>query len=143
MVLSDGHASRFDADVLSYLRNAKQRLYIGPADTTSVTQLLDQINQNLHCEYRKAKTDLFTSAMTINREGFMLIMAEIWKEWASRETIVASGKRVGISANGLNVDWMQQDKFDQAAACIQLAKSPSKNRITSTPIVQSPMDERP
>ena len=73
----------------------------------------------------------------------MLIMAEIWKEWASRETIVASGKRVGIPANGLNVDWMQQDKFDQAAACIQIAKSPSKNRITSTPIVQSPMDERP
>ena len=72
----------------------------------------------------------------------MLIMAEIWKEWASRETIVASGKRVGISANGLNVDWMQQDKFDQAAACIQIAKSPSpsKDRITSTPIVQSPMD---
>ena len=67
VVLSDGHASLFDGDVLSYLRNAKQRLYIGPADTTGVTQLLDQINQNLHCEYRKAKPDLFTSAMTINK----------------------------------------------------------------------------
>ena len=112
---------------------------------TGVTQLLDQINQNLHSEYRKAKTDLFTSAMTINREGFMLIMADIWKRWASREMIVASGKRAGISANGLNVDWMQQDKFNQAAACIQMAKSPSpsKKRITSTPIVQSPMNERP
>ena len=37
VVLSDGHASRFDADVFSYLRNAKQRLYIGPTDTTGVT----------------------------------------------------------------------------------------------------------
>ena len=93
------------------------------ADTTGVPQLLDQINQNLQSEYRKAKTELFTSAMTINREGLMLIMADIWKRWASREMIVASGKRAGISANGLNVDWMQQNKFDQAAAYIQIAKS--------------------
>ena len=47
VVLSDGHASRFDTNVFSYLRNAKQHLYIGPADRAGVTQLLDQINQNL------------------------------------------------------------------------------------------------
>ena len=37
---------------------------------------------------------------------------------------------------------MQQDKFDQAAACIQMPKSPSKRVVTSTHIVQSPLNER-
>ena len=40
---------------------------------------------------------------------------------------MTAGKRVvGVAMNGLNVEWMQQDKFDQAAASIQMAKSPSK-----------------
>ena len=50
--------------------------------------------------------------------------------------IVAAGKQVGIAMNGLNVEWMQQDKFDQAVACIQMATfpypSPSKRVVAST-----------
>ena len=41
VVLSDCHASRFDADVLSYLRNAKQRLYISSGLCRSKSQILE------------------------------------------------------------------------------------------------------
>ena len=139
VILSDGHASRFDGDVLSFLREELMRLYISYPDTTAITQLLDQINQNLHSEYRKAKSDLFSSEMTINREGFMWILAEIWDKWATKDIIVAAGKRVGISKNGLNVEWMQQDKFQHAAALLEV--SPEKSEV-STPTIESPADVR-
>ena len=69
--------------------------------------------------------------MTISREGFMLIMADLWKGWATKDMIVAAEKQVGIAMNGLNVEWMQQDKFDQAVACIQMAASPSPSGVNT------------
>ena len=59
---------------------------------------------HLYTEYRKWKSDLFTPAMTINREGFMLIMADLWKRWTTKERIVGAGKRVGVATYGLSVD---------------------------------------
>ena len=53
-------------------------MFLAPPDTTGLTQLLDQINQSLHSHYRKLKKKLFTNEMTIDREGFMAILAEIW-----------------------------------------------------------------
>ena len=52
--------------------------------------------------------------MAIIREGFMKILAELWPEWASKETIINAGKKVGISSGGLIVEWMQGDKFSRA-----------------------------
>ena len=43
--------------------------------------------------------------MTINREGVMNILAELWPEWVSKQTIINAGKKVGIS-KGLSVEWM-------------------------------------
>ena len=117
VVLSDGHSSRFDSYVLTLLRS-KNRLFITPPDTTGITQLLDQINQKLHSEYRSAKSELFIPFMTINREGFMKILATLWPEWASKERIINAGKKVGISSGGLSVEWMQEDKFSRAQLCI-------------------------
>ena len=83
VVLSHGHSSRFDCDVLTFLRGKKMRLFITPPGTTGITQLLDQINQKLHSEYSSTKSELFTLFMKINREGFMKTIAVLWPEWAS------------------------------------------------------------
>ncbi|XP_065659961.1 uncharacterized protein LOC136083927 [Hydra vulgaris] len=52
VLLSDGHCSRFNFDVLKFLQSKNIRMFLTPPDTTGVTQLLDQLNKNLHHEYR-------------------------------------------------------------------------------------------
>ena len=141
VILSDGHSSRFDLDVLTFLRSKQMRLYITWPDTTSVLQLLDQVNQSLHSEFRKAKNKLFTSVMTINREGFMLILAEAWQTWTSRESLVNAAKRVGVTPMGLDISLMQQEKFIQAEACIEGPideSSQQDQRLATTPVIESP-----
>ena len=59
VLLGDGHSSRFDFDVLTFLLAKLIWLFISPADTTGVTQYLDQLNKNLHHEYRKSKDSMF------------------------------------------------------------------------------------
>ncbi|XP_047124992.1 uncharacterized protein LOC124807292 [Hydra vulgaris] len=51
VLLSDGHCSRFNFDVLKFLQSKNIRMFLTPSDTTGVTQLLDQLNKNLHHEY--------------------------------------------------------------------------------------------
>ena len=53
VLLSDGHSSRLDFDVLTYLREQQIYLFISPPDTAGGTQLLDQINHALHDNYRQ------------------------------------------------------------------------------------------
>ena len=77
-VLSDGHSSRFNVDVMSFMADKSNQLFIGHPDTTGVTQLFDQINQRLHSRYRYHKKDLFAANGTINHDGFMRILAEVW-----------------------------------------------------------------
>ena len=86
---------------------------------TGVTQLLEQVNKTLHLQYKQAKSNLFTSHVTINREGFMLILANMWREWTSKDSLQRAGKHVGICNEGLNVNWMQTDKFIQAKSCME------------------------
>ena len=68
--------------------------------------------------------------MTINRESFMNILAELWPEWASKQTIMSAGKKFGISSEGLNVKWMQEDKFLRAELCIH--ENTEKDHISTT-----------
>ena len=108
---------------------------MSPADTTGVTQLLDQLNKNIHQEYEKEKACLFTDFNTLNREAFMIILANIWDKWASKESITNAARKVGVTTGQLSVETMQQDKFARAAECIDLNQneaSPSTS-ITSTP----------
>ena len=134
VVLSDGHSSRFHRDVLTFLRGKNIRLSITLPDTTDVTQLLDQINQILHSEYKSAKSELFTLFMIINREGFMKILSAICPEWASKETIINTGRKVGISSEGLSVEWMQGNKFSRAKMCIN---KNTKQQSSSTAVTIS------
>ena len=45
----------------------------------------------------------------------MIILANIWGKWASKESIVKAARVVGVTSTGLNVEGMQQDKFERAA----------------------------
>ena len=88
------------------------RLFILPPDTTGVKQKHDQVNQKLHSVYREVKKDLFSDYSTINREGFMNILGEVWQKWyLLKDLLKAAGKRVGISEDGLNINWTQKKKF--------------------------------
>ena len=107
--MSDGHSSRYDFDTMKYLLSKQIWLFISPPDTTGVTQLLDQMNKNLHHEYRKAKDSLFNAMQCINREAFMIILSDIWDKWAPKQVIVTCAKRVGVSITMLDINQMQQE----------------------------------
>ena len=117
----------------------KIRLFISPPDTTGVTQLLDQCNRNIHLEYKVAKACLFTPTMKVNREGFMLSLGNMWDKWATPTLIRKAAKRVGISAEGLNINDMQQDKFVQAANLVECERSENTHpRLQTTHLLPPP-----
>ena len=49
----------------------------------------------------------------------------VWAEWAPPVTIVRSAKRVGISEDGLDVEWMQTEKFESAKLCTESLSTPA------------------
>ena len=114
VIIADGNASRFNLSVLNFLRDKQLILYILPPDTTGVTQHLDQVNQKIHSAYCSTKDKLFTPFNTINKEGFMKILGNAWHKRITPEGLVNAAKRVGISATGLNVNWMDEEKFQAA-----------------------------
>ena len=139
VILSDGHSSRFDFDIMTSLQEASMKLFISPPDTTGLTQLLDQINHSLHDGYRLEKAASYCQFESINCEGFLDILASIWNSWASKDTITKAAKRVGISESGINIEWMQQDKFDVAERLMNVDEP-----AASTPVmnVSSPKNVR-
>ena len=89
-----------------------------PPDITSVTQLLNQINNALHSSYRKGKSACFESDESINKEGFMILLSNIWSKWVDKDSISKAGKRVGITTDGVSVDFMQKvDCNDSCSLC--------------------------
>ena len=55
IVITDGHLSRFDETVLTFLRQALMLLFILHPDTSGGTQLHDQMNGRLHSLYDKKR----------------------------------------------------------------------------------------
>ena len=53
----------------------------------------------------------------------MIILGNIWSTWTTRESLINAARRVGITSKELSVNFMQQDKFDRAEACIDLESS--------------------
>ena len=132
VLLSDGHSSRFDYHVMSFLQSRDIWVFLTPPDTTGVTQLLDQLNKNIHHEYRKEKDEMFTEANSLNKEAFMLILANIWDKWATKPTLLKATKRVGVTNEALSIEFMQQDKFDRADNCIETPEEASVSSMQST-----------
>ena len=60
IVLADGHGSQFNENVLSFLGENQMWLFILPPDTSGVTQMPDQMNNWLHNEYEKSKSELYS-----------------------------------------------------------------------------------
>ena len=111
IVLADGDGSRFNEKVLSFLEQNQKWLFILSPDTTGITQMHDQINNQLHDQYEKTKSELYSEMSNLNRESFITILGDVENKWATPGLLVKPGKHVGISINGLNLNWMQQDKF--------------------------------
>ena len=55
VVLTDGHSSRYDADVMQFCRKEDIHQFMGLPDTTELTQLLDQVFANLRACYSNEK----------------------------------------------------------------------------------------
>ena len=123
-MLTDGHSSRFDVNVLRFNKDNKMTSHVSPPDTTSVTQTLDQINASLHSTYN-SESDKYFHDNHINREVFMEILADVWKNWTTAESIVKAWKRCGISSEGLSYEWMQQDKLAAADALVEIENVPA------------------
>ena len=126
VLIADGHGSRFEEKVMSFCEKSELRQFILPPDTSGVTQKHDQLNRQLHTKYEETKKDNFSCYSSLNREDFMNILAEIWNEWAKPESIQSAGKKVGITDTGLDVDWMDQGKFERAEAILNPPSTPEK-----------------
>lgn len=81
---------------------------------------------------------MFSELQTLNKEAFMLILSEIWDNWATKPVLQKAAKRVGITPQSLDVNLMQQDKFDRAESCIQKEIADS----TPTSAIISPRNKR-
>jgi hypothetical protein len=58
----------------------------------------------VHTSYRGAvKENLFTGDH-VSRETFMLMLADIWGDWASQETVRKAFKTCGVTTDGLDVE---------------------------------------
>ena len=117
-MLTDGYSSRFDLGVLRFNKEKQMTSHVFPPDTTSVTQILDQLNAALHSRY-SAECEKFFRDNHINREVFMEVLSEVWQTWTTPESIIKAWKRCGISTTGLSYEWMQQDKLAAADALIE------------------------
>ena len=70
VVLTDGHSSRYDADVMQFCRKEDIHQFMGLPDTTELTELLDQVFANLYACYSNEKDQVFDGEK-VNQEGFI------------------------------------------------------------------------
>ena len=132
VVIKDGHASRFDETVMQYALDNQLEQFLLHPDTSSTTQMHAQVNGFLHKWYDDEKENMYPTMASLNREDFMQVIAKCYGKAYEKEGLVKAAKRVGISKEELNVNWMQQDKFERADALL----SPEKP-VATPDIVQS------
>ena len=116
--MSDGHKSRLNDDVMSYCDTNTRDQFLLPPGTSGVTQMHDLGNDRLHRRYEEKKDEIFSEYSEINKEGFTTILGEIWEEWVTPEALVDAAKRVGITDDGLDVNWICEEKFKFAEAIL-------------------------
>ena len=99
VILTDGHSSRYDADVMHFCRKEDICQFMGLPDTNELTQLLDQVFANLHACYSNEKDQVFDGEK-VNRQGVMQILASIWDVWTTKESLIKAARWVGITYSG-------------------------------------------
>ena len=140
IIIADGHSSRFGEAVLEFLQAALLYLFILHPDTLGGTQLHDQMNAKLHALYDEKKALIYSSVSTLNRECFMNILSEAWPEFATPSLLVKAARRVGLSSEGLNINWMNQEMFKHADYLINGPATPAKE--SSAVVISSPIGVR-
>ena len=129
-MVTDGHSSRLDINVLRFCHDKQINQFVLPPDTTGVTQPLDQVNSSLHrCYSKKAVLENH-----INCEAFMIILSQIWNSWTSPHSLVKAAKRCGISEGELSLSWMQKEMFVTADIIIE---SPQHTAAKRKPVWES------
>ena len=56
----------------------------------------------------------------------MTVLADVWLTWTTQESLIKAGKCVGISNEGLSVEFIQQDKFKTDVMCIEISQKKKK-----------------
>lgn len=70
----------------------------------------------------------------------MIILGHLWDNWVSKESLRGAAKRVGISAEGLSIHYMQKEKFEQAETIMEVDEEPQSS--SRCDVVASPKDIR-
>ena len=146
IIIADGHSSRFDEAVLEFLKVALLLLFILHPDTSGGTQVHDQMNAKLHALYDEKKALLYSTVSTLNRESFMIILSEAWPEFATPSILINAARRVGLSSDGLNLNWMNQEMFKRADYLLNGPATPEKsssaNAVVNNTVICSPVGVR-
>lgn len=110
--------------------------FISPSYTTGVTDLLDQLNKNIHQEYEEEKSAMLTEFNSLNRESFMLILTNIWPKWVTKDKLINAAKQLGIRNETVSVEFMQHEKFKKAEEYMGQEAAPSLSipMATSNPV---------
>jgi len=133
LVIADGHASRFDEDVMSLCQKKDLRQFILPPYTSEVTQKHNQLNDRLHKKYEEAKANKFSCYAALNSEDFMTFLSVS----VNMERVGSTGgnskswEKGRHQASGLHVTWMDQGKFERAESIIN-PRTPEKAQSSST-----------
>ncbi len=59
----------------------------------------------------------------------------MWNGWVSKQSLLKAAKRVGVTATGLNVNFMQKDKFHQAAGILEENSKPKVEVSSHTDVI--------
>ena len=70
----------------------------------------------------------------------MTILGNIWTEWVTPEQLVKAAKPVGVSKDGLNINWMDQSKFNSAEATLNPPGTPEA--VLNSTTIASPVGTR-
>ena len=118
VVLTDGHLSRYDADMMQFCRKEDTSIHGSPwhnwADTTPWSSLFKPIRLLF-----KWKRPSFWWRESKSRGIYIQILASIWDVWTTKESLIKAARQVGITSSGININEMQKDKFAREGAVIQ------------------------
>eukprot|EP00958_Prasinococcus_capsulatus_P023688 scaffold3586_cov404-Prasinococcus_capsulatus_cf.AAC.26 len=117
VIMSDQHASRFDADVLEFCAEHSMRLWLEKPQTSNLFQELEQIEGQFHTRYRreakqakeaiargqKNSTGAKVQGCTINLglHDFLEVMTSVWPRWSTPIARKLAWRAAGITASGL------------------------------------------
>jgi hypothetical protein len=114
-VLSDGHATREDEQVMEFCASVGIRLHTEPGNSSGFLQALDQCNKGFHQAYIAGLTQYRNcyrngGHASIDLGAFIEIVVNIWFTWCTKLDRQVAFRRVGIT-NVINAQLINRDRF--------------------------------